>query len=79
MVVEFGKDADARSSSLILATFASAHFAPVRFTSPRCFSQLIEQTMTHPFARRLATGLLLRPIPHTMLSIVFVNVDCTLV
>jgi len=42
------------SSSL---PFANAHFAPVRFTSPRCFSRLIGQTMTHPFARRLAAGL----------------------
>jgi hypothetical protein len=33
------------SSSL---PFAKSHFAPVRFTSPRCFPRLIGQTMTYP-------------------------------
>jgi hypothetical protein len=60
---------NARSCSLVLAD------APARFTSPCCFSRLIGQMMTHPFTRRLVSGLLLRPAPHTMLRIVFVAVD----
>ncbi|MFY9801278.1 MAG: hypothetical protein WAK10_08530 [Methanoregula sp.] len=41
------------------------------------FLRLIVGTMTHPFTHRFASGLLLRPAPHTMLCIVFVAVDRT--
>ena len=56
-----GRYADARSCSLVLVPFAYAHCTPARFTSPRCFSRLIGQMMTHPFTRRLVSGLLLSP------------------
>jgi len=56
------------SSSLMLR-LASHHLA--------IFPGCPVDTMTHPFARRLATGLLLSLAPHTMLRIVFVAVDRT--
>jgi len=72
-----GRYADARSCSLVLVPFAYAHCTPARFTSPRCFSRLIGQMMTHPFTRRLVSGLLLSPASHTMLRIVFIFVGLT--
>jgi len=53
------------SSSLMLR-LASHHLA--------IFPRLPVGTMTHPFTRRLVSGLLLRPALHTMLRIVFVAV-----
>jgi hypothetical protein len=56
-------------SSSVMLRLASHHLA--------IFSRLPVGTMTHPFTRRLVSGLLLRPAPHTILRIVFVAVDRT--
>jgi hypothetical protein len=56
-----------RSLALTALRLASHHLA--------IFSRFPFGTMTHPFAHRFASGLLLLPASHTMLRIVLVAVD----